>query len=63
MAALSKICHRTLVKDFNTVSREEHNLARAVKESVFIRVNDSTINRNIAKYNLFTYGIEPYSLP
>ena len=31
---------------------EEHGLARNIKESIFIRVNNPTLNKNIGKFNL-----------
>ena len=31
---------------------EDHGQARTIKESIFIRVNNPTLNRNIGKYNL-----------
>ena len=40
---------RTLIK---IIGREGHNLARAIKEAIYIRVNNPTLNRNIRKYNL-----------
>ena len=32
--------------------REGHSTARTIKESIYIRVNNLTLNRNIGKYNL-----------
>ena len=32
--------------------RKGHSLARNIKESIFIRVNNITLNRNIGKFNL-----------
>ena len=32
--------------------REDQNLARSIKEPIFIRINDSPSNRNIGKYQL-----------
>ena len=32
--------------------REWHNLARNIKEPIYIRVNDPTLNNNIGKFNL-----------
>ena len=29
-----------------------HNLARNIKDSIYIRVNNPTLNNNIGKYNL-----------
>ena len=45
----SKTSHSTSVKDFNIVSRKEHNLARYISH---FRVNDPTLYRNIGKFNL-----------
>ena len=37
---------------FAIVGREDQNLTRAIKEALFIRVNDPFLNRNIGKYHL-----------
>ena len=37
---------------FNIVGREEQNLTRLIKESMYIRVNNPSLNRNIGKYHL-----------
>ena len=37
---------------FNIIGREDHGQARTIKESIFIRVNNPTLNQNIGKYNL-----------
>ena len=34
------------------MGREEQNLSRLIKESVFIRVNNPFLNKNIGKYHL-----------
>ena len=34
------------------MGREGHNLARNIKESIFIRVKNPTLNNNIGKFNL-----------
>ena len=34
------------------LTRERHNLARNIKESIYIRVNNPTLNNNIGKFNL-----------
>ena len=44
--------HGTSVKDFSIVSREGHNFTRIIKESIYIRVTNPTLNRNIGKYDL-----------
>ena len=38
--------------NFQIIGREGHSLARNIKESIFIRANNPTLNRNIGKFNL-----------
>ena len=40
------------LNNFSIVGREEHNLSRLIKESMFIRVNGPSLNKNIGKYHL-----------
>ena len=40
------------MENFKIVGREENNLARTIKESMYIRVNNPTLNRNIGRYSL-----------
>ena len=44
--------HTTNQNNFQIVGREGHNLARNMKESIYIRVNNPTLNNNIVKFNL-----------
>ena len=44
--------HATTVDNSNIVGREGQHLARMIKESIFIRITISTLNRNIGKCNL-----------
>ena len=44
--------HPTTQHDFQIIGRKGHGLARNIKESIFIRVNNPTLNRNIGKFNL-----------
>ena len=44
--------HPTNQNNFQIIGREGHNLARNIKESIFIRVNNPTLNNNIGKFNL-----------
>ena len=44
--------HSTNPDIFIIIGREDHGLARTIKESVYIRVNNPTLNRNVGKYNL-----------
>ena len=37
---------------FNIIGREDWGQARTIKESIYIRVNNPTLNHNIGKYNL-----------
>ena len=34
------------------VGRDDQNLSRAIKEALYIRVNNPPLNRNIGKYHL-----------
>ena len=38
--------------NFKIIGREVHHMSRYVKESIFIRVNNPTLNNNIGKFNL-----------
>ena len=38
--------------NFNIIGREERDLARTIKEAIYIRVNNPMLNRNVGKYNL-----------
>ena len=44
--------HSTTLNNFNIVGKEEHNLSRLIKESMYIRVNNPSLNKNIGKYHL-----------
>ena len=44
--------HTSSVENFIIIAREGHNMARAIKEAKYIRVNNPTLNKNISKYNL-----------
>ena len=44
--------HSTTLNNFSIVGREEQNLSRLIKESMFIRVNNPSLNRNTGKYHL-----------
>ena len=44
--------HTPSVENFKIIGREGHNMARAIKEANYIRVNNPTLNRHIGKYNL-----------
>ena len=44
--------HDTTIENFSIVEREDQNLIRAIKEAIYIRVNNPSLNRNIGKYHL-----------
>ena len=44
--------HSTNPDNFAIIGREGHGLARTIKESIYIRANNPTLNRNVDKYNL-----------
>ena len=44
--------HSTNPDNFTIIGREDHSLARTMKESICIRFNNPTLNRNVGKYYL-----------
>ena len=48
----TQIGHSTSADNFNILGREDQGLTRLIKESIYIRVNNPTLNRNIGKFNL-----------
>ena len=44
--------HSITLDNFSIVGREEQNLIRLIKEGIFIRVNNPSLNKNIGKYHL-----------
>ena len=44
--------HTTTLNNFSIVGREKQNLSRLIKESMLIRVNNPSLNKNIGKYHL-----------
>ena len=44
--------HNITIENFSIVGREDQNLKRAIKEALFIRVNNPPLNRNIGKFHL-----------
>ena len=53
----------TTPDNFNIIGREDHGLARTIKESINIRVNNPTLNENIGKYNLHHIWDRTYLTP
>ena len=50
-------------QNFNIVGKEDRGQARTIKDSIYIRVNNPTLNQNIGKYNLIIYGTEFFLIP
>ena len=44
--------HLVSIDNFSIVGREDQNPMRTIKEGLYIRVNNPSLNRNIGKYNL-----------
>ena len=44
--------HEVSLDNFSIVGREDISIARNIKEAIFIRVNDPSLNRNIDKFQL-----------
>ena len=51
-AHIQQTGHTIADTSFNIIGREDWGQARTIKESIFIRVNNPTLNQNIGKYNL-----------
>ena len=47
--------HPTTQHNFQIIGREGHSTARTIKESIYIRVTNPTLNRNIGKVQLTPY--------
>ena len=43
--------HNTTTNNFIIIGREDRDLARTIKEAIYIRVNNPMLNRNVGKYN------------
>ena len=44
--------HNASSDNFNIIKREDRDLARTIKEAIYIRVNNPSLNRNFGKYHL-----------
>ena len=44
--------HKVNIDNFSIVGREDQNLTRTIKEALYIRVNNPSLNKNIGKYHL-----------
>ena len=44
--------HNATVDNFKIIGREDRDLPRTIKEAIYIRVNNPSLNRNVGKYHL-----------
>ena len=44
--------HSVTINYFKIIGREDLNQIRTIKEALYIRVNDPSLNRNVGKYHL-----------
>ena len=44
--------HQVTIENFNIFGREDQNLSRAIKDALYIRVNNPSLNKNIGKFHL-----------
>ena len=51
-AHIQKTAHIPTTNNLNIIWREDYSLARTIKEAIYLRVNNPTLNRNTGKYNL-----------
>ena len=49
--------HNVSINNFKIVGRKDLNQMRAIKEAIYIRVNDPSLNRNVGKYHCHMYGM------
>ena len=44
--------HSVTIDNFSISGREDQNLTRLIKEALYIRVNNPSLNKNVGKYHL-----------
>ena len=44
--------HTVSTEDFSILAREDQNLLRTIKEAIYIRANNPSLNRNVGKFHL-----------
>ena len=49
--------HSVTIDNFSIVGREDQNLIRTIKEALYIRINNPSLNINIGKYICHIYGM------
>ena len=47
--------HNLSIENFSIVDREEHNIARSIKEAILIRVNDPSLKKKYMQIPTATY--------
>ena len=52
MTILTISGHNVTIDNFEIVGREGQNLLRTIKEALYIRINNPSLNKNIGKYHL-----------
>ena len=52
MTIAKSLGHNVTINNFNIVGREDLNQMRTIKEALYIRVSDPSLNRNVGKYHL-----------
>ena len=52
MCTSKKTGHNATPDNFTIKGREDQGLTRTIKESIYIRVNNPTLHRNIGRFNL-----------
>ena len=55
LTIIPPLSHNIKLENFTIVGKEDQNLKRAIKEAMYIRANDPSLNRNVSKYHLATY--------
>ena len=44
--------HTVSIEDFSILAREDQTLLRTIKEAIYIRANNPSLNRNVGKFHL-----------
>ena len=44
--------HTVTIEDFSILGREDQNFLRTIKEALYIRANNPSLNRNVGKFHL-----------
>ena len=55
--------HTSTYTSFNIIGREDQGQARTIKESIFIRVNNPTLNQTLVRSTSVIYGTEFFLIP